>query len=109
MKDDGYFEKGDFIVLIKNPIDSNRLPFSISELNGDSFKLNNVYKQRSKENYLAPALDSKGSKANGWSCYSFKHNNWRYATSSEIEWYKQHGNKPYNVDDAVNINNFSII
>jgi len=96
-------------VLIKNPIDSNGLSFGISELNSDSFRLNNVYEQKSNGDYLMPALDSKGSKANGWSCYSFKHNNWRYATSNEIEWYKQHGNKPYNVDDVVTIDNFSIL
>jgi len=101
------FKKGEYIVLIGNPIDpiTNQKPKDRGI--PSSFLINNCYLQRSNSSYIRPEIDSKGLTGNGWVCYKYDMNNWRYASAQEAAEYDRLG-KPYNVNELNKDLNYEI-
>lgn len=99
-----YFKKGDYIVLTGFP---RTIEGGYFKEDTRAFKMNYVYKQRESIYYFAPEEDCKGSDKNGWSCYDFHYDNWRFATDIEIDAYNKAG-KPVTILN-IKIDNYSII
>ncbi len=98
------FKKGEYIVLIGNPID----PSTGQKLGGSlNFLIDNCYLQRSNNSYIRPEIDSTGSTKNGYKSYEYDMNNWRYASAQEAAEYDRLG-KPYNVNELNKDLNYEI-
>lgn len=70
------FLTNDYIVILKG--------------SGRGFLENYIYKQREDCDFIRPYVDSKGSKANGWSaCNFYTNERWRYATPQEKALYNR--------------------
>ena len=94
------FKKGDYIVLISLPIHKTK------ELDGYhiQYPKNYIFKQHGTGIFLASELDAKNNRGNGYDCYRYPQDNWRYATQEEIKEYDRL-EEPYDVTELKQIIN----